>query len=433
MTKSWVIATLLILVSIPSYPQVAPKNTQLGRSVPGWGVSLNPLVALNHKNHGNIAVIGSPHLKYWSNDAGGSWMECAPDTTRGIEVELVSDARGNFYSFFLSANGPSGIVDKESVDEGKSWTAGTLPIDTKGGKAFWPHGSAHFLKGQLYLTWTQFDTGQSGSTCQSNLYFSTSNEHKWSDPVLINQGHGTCTEDDSTILATAPVISMEGRLFVCWFRNGNAYFDRSYDAGKTWLGSDLIIAANRKGLGMKIPGICMSACLPSLAVDNSLSFFRSSLYLVWSDQTVGDDDSDIWFLRSTNRGDLWSIPIRVNQDNPGKHQFSPWITVDHATGIIYIVYYDRRAYNDTSTDVYLAYSVDGGRQFKELKVSETPFATSDQRTLCDHPEICAANGVIAITWTRLDEEGSSLWTAVLKQEDLIKHEDVPKLQTIRKQ
>src|SRR5258707_11088133 len=35
-----------------------------------------------------------------------------------------------------------------------------------------------------------------------------------------------------------------------------------------------------------------------------------------------------------------------------RSQFLPWITVDQTNGSVYIVYYDRRSYDDLQTDVY---------------------------------------------------------------------------------
>jgi carbohydrate-selective porin OprB len=44
--------------------------------------------------------------------------------------------------------------------------------------------------------------------------------------------------------------------------------------------------------------------MPVLKVDNSKSRMNGSLYLVWADQRNGENDTDIWFMRSTNQGDF---------------------------------------------------------------------------------------------------------------------------------
>jgi hypothetical protein len=53
------------------------------------------------------------------------------------------------------------------------------------------------------------------------------------------------------------------------------------------------------------------------------------LYAVWAENPSGDDDSDIMFARSTDGGNTWSSPIRVNDDvnavGDFNSQFFPWM------------------------------------------------------------------------------------------------------------
>jgi hypothetical protein len=141
---------------------------------------------------------------------------------------------------------------------------------------------------------------------------------------------------------------------------------------------------------------------------------------VWADQKNGESDTDVWFMSSSNGGEQWTEPKRVNGDRGGKHQFLPWIAVDNSTGNIYIVYYDRRAYDDLQTDVYLAYSTDGGLNFKEVKISETPFVPSETKFFGDYTNIAANKGQITPIWTRMDDGRTSVWMALIKEEELIK-------------
>jgi len=112
--------------------------------------------------------------------------------------------------------------------------------------------------------------------------------------------------------------------------------------------------------------------------------------------------------------------MRINQDGPGKHQFLPWMTIDQGTGYIYIVYYDRRAYDDLQTDVYMAYSTDGGSSFKEVKISESPFIPTETKFFGDYTNIDAHKGIITPIWTRMDDGRTSVWTSVITDSDLFK-------------
>jgi hypothetical protein len=83
-----------------------------------------------------------------------------------------------------------------------------------------------------------------------------------------------------------------------------------------------------------------------------------TLYLVWSDNRNGDNvttDTDIFLARSSDGGNTWSAPIRVNNDPVGnkKDQWFPWATVA-ADGSVVVVFHDRRL--DTTSTV-TAYGV----------------------------------------------------------------------------
>jgi hypothetical protein len=49
------------------------------------------------------------------------------------------------------------------------------------------------------------------------------------------------------------------------------------------------------------------------------------------------------------------------------------MTIDQTNGYLYFVFYDRRESDKTMTDVYLAWSKDGGETIENIKISESPF------------------------------------------------------------
>jgi hypothetical protein len=218
-----------------------------------------------------------------------------------------------------------------------------------------------------------------------------------------------------------PAVTADGRgVFVAWSNQGKIFLDRSMDNGNTFLSNDIFITEHVGGWEMKIPGLNRSNGMPVLVCDNTKKGNLSgALYLVWADQRNGESDTDIWFVRSVNFGDNWTQPAKINGGS-GKHQFLPWMTVDPSTGYIYIVYYDRSAYDDLQTDVVLAYSVDGGTTFKNVKISEKPFVPDEKVFFGDYNNISASHGIIMPIWTRMDNGITSVWTTVIKHEDLEK-------------
>ncbi len=89
------------------------------------------------------------------------------------------------------------------------------------------------------------------------------------------------------------------------------------------------------------------------------------------------------------------------------------MTIDQATGYLYFVFYDRRNYSNTQTDVYMARSTDGGETFNNFKVSSTPFTPNSSSFFGDYTNVTAHNGKVRPIWTRLDNTSLSLYTAIV--------------------
>jgi hypothetical protein len=55
-----------------------------------------------------------------------------------------------------------------------------------------------------------------------------------------------------------------------------------------------------------------------------------------------------------------------------------------------------------------------------VKISEKPFVPSEESFFGDYTNIAAHKGIITPIWTRMDNGKTSVWTAVIKQEELVK-------------
>ena len=193
---------------------------------------------------------------------------------------------------------------------------------------------------------------------------------------------------------------------------------KSLDGGATWLDEEQAITAQFGGWTLSIPGVLRANGLPILKSDLSSGPHKGTLYLNWSDQKNGEDNTDVWLSKSIDGGKTWTERIRVNQDDSKRHQFFTWMTIDQSTGYLYFVYYDRRNYHDNRTVVYVTVSRDGGASFQDYKVSDTPFEPNDQVFFGDYLNIDAVNGEIRPIWPRMDDAKISLWVALIKDEDL---------------
>jgi hypothetical protein len=163
------------------------------------------------------------------------------------------------------------------------------------------------------------------------------------------------------------------------------------------------------------PGGWMWHHSPVVACDLSQSQYKGNVYICFSDLRNGTNDRDIWLIKSTNSGNNWSSPLRVNNDSPGHNQELPWISVDRITGYIWILFYDGRNYsNGIYNDAYIARSTDGGSTFQNVKISNNISWTLSQIWNGDYIGITAYNNKVRPVWTASLGYGySNLYTAII--------------------
>lgn len=396
----------------------------------GEGPACQLTIAINPRQPANILAARTPDNLYVTKDGGTTWAKKKVSSPLGVSGDpaLITDEKGNFYFFHQSASDGSGeegaprpdrIVVQRSGDGGENWSDGES-IGVNPSRHLQGQWATIDGRGNLYVSWTQFDRfGDPSASCQSNIMFSMSkNGKKWTEPVVISQAAGSCVPDGNGPSGAVPAVTYDGKVMIAWSGHESILLDRSFNGGEWWLSNDIVVNAHTGGSVLDIPGHGACGNTPMLLTDNSKSHYRGSLYLVWADQRNGEDDTDIWFTRSHNFGDNWSAPSRVNDDGKGKHQYMPWMAVDQSTGYIYILYYDRRNYDDNRTDVYLAYSTDGGASFRNVRISEEPFTPSEGAKQDRYNSVSAQKGIIAPIWTRVDDGKVTVWTAAIRHEDL---------------
>lgn len=228
-----------------------------------------------------------------------------------------------------------------------------------------------------------------------------------------SRASGDCIDSDLTAEKGAvPCVGPNGEVFVAWSNRNKIWFDRSTDGGQTWLNSDIFVSDQPGGWDFAIPGIYRANGLPVTTCDLSGGPNHGTIYINWSDQRNGADDTDVWLSKSTDGGFTWSAPVRVNNDNTTRQQFFTWMTIDQATGYLWFVFYDRRNYNDMRTDVFMAVSKDGGATFQNFKVSESPFVPNESIFFGDYTNVTAYNDVVRPIWTRLEGTDLSVWTSL---------------------
>lgn len=149
------------------------------------------------------------------------------------------------------------------------------------------------------------------------------------------------------------------------------WFSQSLDGGQTWTPATFVSAVN--GIPTEFPGQDFrNLSLPIMAAGPN----EGELYATYAEyrnartsEDIDGQQADIMLVSSTDGGSTWSEPRVVNKDRTDADQFQPASAVT-PSGQLNLSWFDRR--NDPDNfyiDTYLARSADGGRTFKETRVS----------------------------------------------------------------
>lgn len=405
------------------------KNILIDKSDPGIRLGpCEPSICIDQSNPDHIvagSILDRIHL---SKDGGKTWENSKLTSSVGVYGDPVLRVGNDGTYYYSHLTNPSGggfaasedfldrIQVQASTDGGKTWNDGTAPGSdrTKDQDKQWLFVDP--LTDEVLMSWTEFDKyGDKEMEDCSRILFSKSSDKgmSWTHPVMISDVQGNCEDDDLTTEGAVPAMDKDGNIYVTWAHGETIYMDKSTDGGKTWLKKDKRVTEISGGWTYDIPGISRCNGMPILGIDRSNGPHSGTLYVNWSDQLNGTNDTDIWLVKSTDGGKTWTKRKRVNDDAPGKHQFFTWMDIDPMTGYIYMVFYDRRHHENNDTDVYLAYSTDGGESFKNVKISDTPFNPNPFIFFGDYNDISAYNGEIRPIWTRSEGKNLSVWTSLI--------------------
>jgi hypothetical protein len=383
---------------------------------------------------GSNEIFRLPMRAYFSSNGGKSFGAVdlplpPPATTNGTDFGsdpgVAFDTQGNvYYSYivvffnrtFSSIQGTEMAVAK-SFDGGATWPQVTFfNFNSGGGKfndkpmiAVDTNPSSPY-RDSVYVAWDTTGGQQGKSSTNSALVFSRSADggKTFSAPVAVN----SLTGGPNAEIGADPFVGPNGEVYVAWHdvQNSQIMVNRSLDGGATF-GQPVAIAPTAIPFDTAIPPEASRGALlyPACAADLSSGPYRGTLDCSWMDATAANG-TDIFVSNSTDRGQHWSAPQRVNHDQTGvaSDQFNQWLAVDPVTGAVDVSWSDpRNDPADVKTDTYAAASTNGGASFAaNVKVTTAqsdesaanPFANaSDQYG--DYEGIAAFGGTARPIWT----------------------------------
>lgn len=383
------IVNILDLVAVGSnFFKSCPTNADITLgSDPNNRQQVEPTVAI-HPLKPNIVVAGAQDLRlvsqggnrwhgyYRSMDGGLTWsVSLLPgypgdDSPEGLasplrgsifttDPVLVVDRMGNVFYIGIAATRESptssGILAAfvaRYVDDGATYHSARfirplvsgsfddkpwISVDNTGG----PND------GNLYVVWDGWSEGGSGTFTS---LFSMSADHgaTFSPPVRV----------PSSTRGYLPYVTLDpsGNIYVSSLDENitSIQVSRSTDGGFAF--TTVVAAPGITANPGVLPGNGFRTfTIPQMAAD------ANGVYLVWDDFRTGD--SDVLLSRSTDGGDTWNAPVRVNDVASGQQFFG---AIGSSEGGIDVAFYDSRLDDGgtiSSLDLFLSRSLDGGLSF----------------------------------------------------------------------
>jgi len=339
----------------------------------------------------------------YTEDGGKSWtfagvLEPAPDVEFASDPVLDADSQGNFYYYSLqSERGPGewACYLYKSFDGGLSWPQEVyafggdkqwMTIDRSGGV-----GDGHF-----YAWWSSYYT-----CCDGQFTRSTDGGLNFLSPIWIpgDPMWGTLT------------VGPDGEVFVGGYdfwssefvvaRSSNAQYagaTPTFDIGK-----QVELGGSWSGHAGPNPGGLLGQVW--IACDHSEGPSRGNVYMLCSVDPPGSDPLDVKFARSTDGGNTWSSPIRINDDPQGSHRYQWFSALAVApNGRIDVIWNDTRSsLADDVSELYYACSTDEGVTWSENTPLSPAFDSHagwpDQNKIGDYYDLVSDNLGVNIAYS----------------------------------
>src|SRR5438876_810049 len=325
-------------------------------------ISVNPTdgskMAIAWRQFNNVASNFRQAGWGYTSDAGATWTFPGVLENNVFRSDPVtnSDELGNFFWLSLQSDvNLSFFCDDlwRSLNGGQTWTLLSGERGAGGGDKEWftidkTNGPGH---GFQY----QSDDGINCSGGGVQFQRSTDGGVTWQVPISIPGGTDLGTLDVDT----------NGNLFIGGegFSNFSCVRSSNAQIGSQTPTFDRVTQVNMGGSlgsGGINPAGLDGQCF--LAIDRSGTATNNNIYMLASVVPPGRSTTDVMFARSTDGGQTFSAPRRINDDpvNPNKWHWFGTLSVA-PNGRIDSVWYDtRNAANNTDSQLFYSWSTDGG-------------------------------------------------------------------------
>jgi len=339
---------------------------QLGQNIIGDAAN-EPSIAIDPVNPNNMAIgwrqfntISSNFRQAgyaYSSDGGQTWTFPGNIEPGIFRSDPVLGANKESKLFYYSLSTAVGYTCElfNSIDGGATWM-GSVPA--YGGDKGWMtiDRTQSIGEGNIYC----FSRDDVSTTIVMTRSVDGGNFFQPLINVPTNPGRGTIAVGVDGVVYTA------GRSF----DNGQFSFARSTNSPDSSVtpvfeySTEIDLGGQYSAYAGPNPGGLLGQTI--VACDNSGTSGDSTVYVLSSVDPPGADPLDVYFIRSTNRGNSWSSPIRINDDsNISAWQWFGTMSVA-PNGRIDVIWLDTR--DDPGTylsSLYYSFSEDNGQTWSQ--------------------------------------------------------------------
>jgi hypothetical protein len=364
-----------------------------------WSLAQAPLSRCTGGNAGN----GGDYAR-----ASDPWVAIGPD---GLAYQIAIAFNGATFA----AGSSSAVLVSRSVDGGRTWSSATTLI-RDGAEPFNDKESITadpLVAGHAYAAWDRLEQSAHGPAWFSRT---TDGGTSWEAARPIYDPGGR-----NQTLNNQIVVASSGTLydFFTEFDTGqngvvttHLALVRSADRGVTWSAPTRI--ADSLAVGTHDPQNVLRALRDGANLGSFASGPNGLLVAAWQDSRFAGGARDgIAFARSTDGGNTWSVPVRVNAV-PAAQALLPAVSV-RPDGLIGVLYYDLRSDTpDPATllaDAWLATSSDGVTWSERHVAGPFDFNTAPVADsglfIGDYQGLAAASGEFAALFVRTNADAAN--------------------------
>jgi sugar lactone lactonase YvrE len=340
-----------VITGTETFPRVTQSESF------GWSHGSTVVVSYNDARGDEESPVNLSGVSV-SKNGGETFTRLGPpspftghEANKGDPIVVYNEKLGKWFAGDLAAGcGGKGIGLWTSTN-GETWTVGACAHNGTGDdrESMWVDNnpaSPHY--GRMYVSINNF------SVSEGALQVTHSDDGTtWSTPVTLFSGPGFRRDVQ---LTGSP--GTDGTVFLpALNENGGGvgntgqqnYMFRSTNGGETWtsttIGGTFTNSGSLScGYFAAIPPIWRQMGWGQPAVGpNGVVMYDYAAH------GEGSDEADIFLVRSTNNGETWSAPVRLNTDSSGKAQWMPSLRVS-PSGVVEASWYDRR--NTTNGENY---------------------------------------------------------------------------------